>query len=212
MRSISRTLAALAAVAALAVACTASGAPASSSPAPASAVAVATPAPPTPVPTPKVITAPPATPKPMTDGKGDEHIVGVITNAVLSTPYTRTTVGATGQIKELIRGGVATFTMDMNDARVNGTATWAFSIDAYGVVGSEWGPLRLATDQGAWDGTCSGGSWSEGDGLVASCWLAGSGAYKGYTYYMTFTGPSNGDKNGNGIVQGIVFPGVPPMP
>lgn len=165
---------------------------------------------PTPAPTMQVITAPPATPKVMTDGEGDEHVTGVITNAVLSTPYTRTSVDRTDGVTEEVRGGIAAFTFDMNDERVGGVGHFAFSLDIYGYVGSEWGTLELTTDTGAWNGPCSGGVWAEGEGLVMSCWLAGSGGYDGWTYYVAFTGPSNGDENGNGIVEGIVYRGVPP--
>ena len=28
-----------------------------------------------------------------------------------------------------------------------------------------------------------GAPWAEGDGVAWSCWLTGSGAYDGYTYY-----------------------------
>ena len=71
----------------------------------------------------------------------------------------------------------------MNDPRVDGTVTFAFSVDAYGVGG-----VRVGDDDGREQGRllggpCTGGAWAEGDGIAWSCWLTGSGAYDGYTYY-----------------------------
>lgn len=195
MRSIARSALALAVVVGFAAACSSTGAPATSTATPTTAPLVT----PSPAPTP--------TPVPPTDGQGDEHVIGTITSAVLSTPYARTKVDRTDGVTEEIRGGVVTFTYAMNDVRVTGPATFTFGVDLYTVVGSEWATLHLETDKGAWNGPCTGASWSEGDGLLESCWLVGSGGYKGYTYFLVMTGPDSG-----GTVEGIIYPGAPPKP
>lgn len=195
MRSIARSILALVAVTAIVAACGGAGATATTSPTS------------TPVPTPEKITPPPSTPMPTTPGTGDQHVTGSVTNAVLSTPYARTKVSRADGVTEEIRGGVATMTYEMNDARVSGKATWTFGIDLYTNVGTEWFAFHLATDKGTWDGPCSGGAWNEGDGGVWSCWLTGSGGYAGYTYFLIQTGPANGN-----ISQGVIYPGPIPKP
>lgn len=203
MRSMARSGFALAAVVGLAAACGSTGASPASTETPTTAPIV-TPSP-APTSTPARTTAPTSTPVPPTDGQGDELVIGTVTSAVLSTPYTRTKVDRPDGVIEEIRGGIVTFTFATNDVRATGTATFTFGIDLYTVVGSEWATLHLATDKGAWDGPCTGGGWSEGDGLLQSCWLAGSGDYSGNTFFFVLTGPSGG-----GTVQGIIYPGPPP--
>jgi hypothetical protein len=158
---------------------------------------------PTSAPAPAATPAPTATPTPVppTDGKGDERVVGTFTMD-LSTPYTQSVVGDVVRY----RGGVATVTLSMNDGRVSGTAAYSFSVDVYSVAGSEWGSLDLVTDQGSWKGPCSGGSWTAGSGLLLSCWLSGSGAYDGYTYYLVLSKPVGESP----AAEGIVYPGEPP--
>lgn len=163
---------------------------------------------PDPTPTTTHVSAPTAvpsstpTPVPATDGQGDEYVTGTET-VVLTTSFTETKVGDVTQI----RGGVVTITATMNDPRVSGTGTSPFSIDAYTKVGPEWGPFHLENADGAWDGTCTGGSWDSGDSALRSCWLTGSGKYKGYSYYhqATLTGAG-------AVVEGIIYPGSPPNP
>lgn len=153
---------------------------------------------PTPTPVPSVTPTPAAT----TDGQGDEYVTGTETIA-LTTGYSQTKVGDVTQI----RGGVVTVTATMNDPRVSGTGTFAFSLDVYTKVGPEWGPFHLENAQGAWDGTCTGGSWDGGNAAMRSCWLVGSGTYKGYTYYLQGSLTDAGS-----LVQGIIYPGSPPKP
>ena len=187
----------LALVALLLAACSAAG----STPAPSTASAD-----PTPTATPMTTPTPPsiATPKPVptTDGQGDEYVVGTETVG-LKTPYTETKVGDVTQL----RGGVLAIKATMNDPRVSGDATFSFSADVYTKVGSEWGSYHLETANGAWEGTCSGGTWDNGNGAMWSCWLTGTGAYKGFTYYRQFTGDASGTR-----VEGIIYPGSPPKP
>lgn len=139
------------------------------------------------------------TPVPTTDGQGDEHVVGTA-SFDLTTPYLKSFVGDVTQA----RGGVGTWTFTMNDERVSGTATYPFSVDIYGLVGTEWGSLSLAAAEGGWDGPCSGGVWDDGDGLLLSCWLTGSGAYEGYTYHLAV----NRAVGGPVVAEGIVYPGA----
>ena len=82
------------------------------------------------------------------------------------------------------RGGVVSLTDHMNDARVDGTPTFTFSVDAYGVAASEWGKMKVDNKNGSWDGPCTG--CPLGMRVTASRGPAGSpasGDYDGYTYY-----------------------------
>ena len=101
------------------------------------------------------------------------------------------------------RGGIATTTETMNDARVTGTGTWSFSLDLYTDAAPEWGTFKLENAQGAWEGTCTGASWNMGVSAIGGCWLIGSGGYEGYTYYRYMQTTE---------IQGIVFEGSPPSP
>jgi hypothetical protein len=166
-----------------------------------------------PAPTPPQITAPPATaspiPMPTTDGQGAEVVRGTeaLNGNALIKQYTTTKVNGVDQL----RGGVAEFTDTMNDPRVSGTVTFSFSLDLYTGAASEWGPVTIKNDTGAWAGTCTGGAWSNGEGIAWSCWLTGSGAYDGYSYYRQISKePVPGDAPAT--VVGVVYPGPIPTP
>jgi hypothetical protein len=200
MRTIIRSIGLLTLAGALLAGCGAGAGAASNSPStPAPTIAPTVAA--TPTPTPATKSAIP-TPVPSTDGKGDEHVIGNDT-FVLTTDYRTKRVGDVIQH----RGGVGTITETMNDPRVSGIATFEFSVDEYTLAGTEWGTFRLENADGAWEGTCIGAVWSSGNFAIGSCWLVGSGAYDGYTYYRAhrwgFAGPN---------VEGIIFPGSPPTP
>lgn len=137
------------------------------------------------------------------DGQGDEVVEGT-ESIVLTTQYTEKQVGAVQQL----RGGVVTTTAVMNDPRASGTGTWRVSVDAYTAVGPDWGTYRLENAEGAWEGTCSGGTWGAGDGAMRTCWLTGSGAFVGYSYFLYATWASPGP----GRVQGVIYPGSPVEP
>jgi hypothetical protein len=126
-------------------------------------------------------------------------VVGTAT-AFVATMYREEKVGDVTQI----RGGVVTYRYTMNDPRATGRGEFAFSIDAYSIAGSQWGTQHLENEDGAWEGPCSGGSWDEGNHLLMSCWLVGSGGYAGYTYYQVHQPGGN--------VEGIIYPGSPPAP
>jgi hypothetical protein len=208
MRTTTRTILGLALAGTLIAACGAAAAtleptgPTSPQATAQAVAAVATPAP-TPAITPTPMITP--TPVPNTDGTGDEVVRGtsLLKGGALVTDYATATVDGMTQL----RGGVAEFTDDMNDARVSGTATWAFSVDLYTVTGPEWGPITITNDKGTWKGTCTGGVWSGGAGLAWSCWLTGSGDYTGYSYYRQVTKEAS---DGYAQVIGVVYPGAIP--
>jgi hypothetical protein len=197
MRLTLRSIASLAFAAALVAACGAGATPTPVPETPAPTLAA------TPLPSPAASTEPTPTTLPQTDGEGDEIVFGT-DDTVLSTAYTETRVGDVRQM----RGGVLTIQTTMNDPRVTGTATFHFSVDAYTRAATEWGTFRLENTGGAWEGTCSGAAWNEGNHAIGGCWLAGSGGYAGYTYFRTheWVYPVRAD------VEGIIFPGAPPTP
>jgi hypothetical protein len=159
---------------------------------------------PTPTPTATVAPTATATPVPTTDGQGDEYVMGTAT-VTLTTPTSETVVGDATQI----RGGIMTIEAPMNDPRVSGTATFAFGADLYpAAIGPDWGSFRLENAEGAWVGTCRGAGWQGGDLGAMACWLAGSGAYAGYTYYLQAT--STGDSLDMLRLDGLIYPGSAP--
>jgi hypothetical protein len=196
MRSTTRIIATLICGGFLVAACSGAGA----TPTPAAATlppASPTPAvvPPTTVPTPTTV--------PMTDGQGPEHFSGVTGSApYLEVQYTQTTVGDVVQY----RGGVAAWDFTTTDPRMQGHASWAFSLDAYGSVGPEWGTVKITNTGGSWTGTCTGGTWSSGDWIVFGCWLVGGGAYTGFSAYYSVFDVGPGSAQG----EGAIFPGSPP--
>ena len=190
MRSWIRAIGVLAGVGLLTASC---GAAATPTLAPSSPPAVAPTAAPTDAPTPK----PTPTPVPATDREGDEAVVGTQSGSI-TTSYTLERVGDVVQYRD----GVVTTADTTNDARVTGTGTYAFSVDAYTVVGLEWGSYRLENAGGTWEGPCTGGvSDMENVTSLITCWLVGSGEYAGYTYYYF----RDGDQ-----LQGIIYKGSPP--
>jgi hypothetical protein len=197
MRISTRAMLTLALAGALVAACSGAGAPQ----APAAAQTPATPVPN------QNMTPPPAgptpTPMPTTDGQGPEAVRGLETGGDLLETYTVTNVGDVYQY----RGGVASLTDAMNDPRVDGSVTFTFSIDAYDSAASEWGTMKVENKAGSWDGPCTGGTWAEGGGIAWSCWLTGSGAYDGYTYYKQ----SSKEVAAEFLdIIGVVYPGDPP--
>ncbi|OGO55009.1 MAG: hypothetical protein A2V85_10110 [Chloroflexi bacterium RBG_16_72_14] len=196
MRLTARSIASLAFAAALVAACGAAAAPTPVPTTPEPTSAAPPPSPTTrPVPTPTTL--------PQTDGEGDEIVFGT-DDIVLSTPYTETKVGDVRQM----RGGILTIQTTMNDPRVTGSATFSFGVDYYTKAGTEWGTFRLENAGGAWEGTCSGAVWEEGNHAIGACWLVGSAGYEGYTYYRAH----QWDYAYRADVEGIIFPGAPPAP
>jgi hypothetical protein len=195
MRSLVRSLASLAAAGALVAGCAAATTPTTSP----TAAPTATPAA---VVTPTPTAAPTPTPWPSSPGTGDQHVVGTMSGS-LAAPYTTETPGPDGVGH--IRGGILTGTSTANDPRATGTVEIAFNLDTYTNVGSEWATATFKNGQGAWEGTCAGGGWDAGNRSLMSCWLTGSGAYKGYTFYF-----QHAAYDVRAEFDGIIFPGTPP--
>jgi hypothetical protein len=158
-----------------------------------------------PLPAPSVSPAPtaspPPTPLPPTDGEGDEIVGGTETVLIV----TRGTSLQVGDVRQT-RGLVATTVDTMNDPRVTGTGTLKGENDTYGSVGPEWGTYHLENADGAWDGTWTGARWDGGNVSQVTAWLIGSGAYKGYSYYLIARG-TNPMR-----VDGLIVHGSPPTP
>ena len=72
--------------------------------------------------------------------------------------------------------------------------------------GPAWGTFHLAGPNGAWEGTCTGSLWADGASGTRSCWLAGSGDYDGFSYYLSVTWSGQG----TGDVRGVIVPGAAP--
>lgn len=202
MSSVVRGLAAVMLGAILVAAC---GAAATLTPPPTPTPEAVATASPTPMPTPVSTPVPTATPVPTTPGTGDQFVTGTEDSVMLARNYVETEVGDVTQL----RGGVVTATQTMNDKRVTGQVTYSdVSLDLYTKVAPEWMTARLENDGGAWEGSCTGASWGDGNFADGTCWLLGTGGYAGYTYY--FYHSDGGATTGN--VQGIIYPGAPPKP
>ncbi len=105
----------------------------------------------------------------------------------------------------LQRRAVIEATGTTDDPRVAGTTRFTTNGPVCGVVGFQWGTMSTTNADGAWEGTCTGGMWGNGDVNDISCWLVGSGAYKGLTYYKhtRTAGLSFAD-------DGVILPAPPP--
>ncbi|HEX7951234.1 MAG TPA: hypothetical protein VF494_12855 [Candidatus Limnocylindrales bacterium] len=139
-------------------------------------------------------------PRASTDGLGEEYASGS-GSFVIVDAGTSSTVGNATQV----RGYVATSIDTMSDPRVTGTGTLLLTIDEYGPVGTEWGTYRLENAGGAWEGPVTGAGWGRGEASTVSGWLAGTGSYKGYTYYIRVR--SSGLQT---ELSGVIYPGSPP--
>lgn len=153
---------------------------------------------PAPVATASASTAP--SPRVSTDGLGEEYASGSGAFVIVD-PGSSSTVGNATQL----RGYVATSRDAMNDPRVTGTGTLKLSIDEHGPVGTEWGTYRLENAAGAWEGPVAGAGWDGGEVSTVSGWLAGTGSYEGYTYYIRVR--SSGLQT---ELSGVIYPGSPP--
>jgi len=147
--------------------------------------------------------APTPTPVPPTDGRGDEVTVGHLANGTLEQNYTTTKVSDVTQY----RGGIVVGSQVMNDPRVTGQARFEFSIDFLTNAGLEWGTWTISNDEGSWVGPCTGGTWAQADGFVWGCWLQGTGAHAGYTFYQSVTKEVG---QSTPYVHGVIYEGSPP--
>jgi hypothetical protein len=163
--------------------------------------------PPSPAPAPQPTTTQPPTststpaPVPPTDGAGAGYVAGTETVSVVSSGTT-TQAGAVVQV----RGRVVSSTDTMSDPRVTGTGTIHANADSYGSVATQWGVYRLENAGGAWEGTWTGALWDDQGITDVTGWLVGSGAYEGLTYHFQARGSEILE------VEGIIYPGSPPVP
>ncbi len=68
------------------------------------------------------------------------------------------------------------------------------------------GTYSLHTAEGGWQGPCRGASARSR--MTRTCWLTGSDAYAGLTYYLVVTETAQG----SGAVEGVIYPGSPAEP
>jgi hypothetical protein len=157
-------------------------------------------APVVPPPAPTATPSPTPSPTPTPDPR-PAYVTGTTTITVV----TEGTVVEAGGVTKL-RGVVATTTDTMDDPRVTGTGTVHRNADSQGGVGPQWGTYRLEVAGGTWEGACTGALWSGGAVSDTACWLVGSGAFEGYTYYY--------QARGTDILEviGAIIPGSPPAP
>ncbi len=144
-----------------------------------------------------------ASAEPQTDGQGGEAIRGTESLVIVTQPVETTVDGVVRR-----RGGEAAVATAMNDPRLTGTGTWRFDADDRSQVGVEWGTYTLRNAEGAWAGTCTGGTWGDGAAGTRSCALIGSGGYAGYSSYIAVTQTALG----SGVVEGVIYPGSPVEP
>lgn len=197
MRTIVQSIAVLALTAGLVVACSSAAAPTpAATPALTPAAATATPAPPEPTGTPV------ATPVPVKSvGPKDPAYVTGTGTLSQTNPGTTTPDGDCSRIDGVVVESAGTNT----DPRAAGAARVTISVIACEGVGFQWGRMVQTTADGAWDGTCTGAMWADGNESSLSCWLVGSGAYKGLSYYM------HSRNIGESVaLDGVILPAPPP--
>lgn len=197
MSTIVRSIVELAFTAGLVVACGAAAAPTpAATPALTPAPATATPAPPDPTGTP--VATPTAAPS---VGPMDPAYVTGTGTLSQTSPGTTTPDGDCTRIDGVVGESTGTNT----DPRAAGATSFTISGLDCGGVGFEWGTMRQTNADGAWEGMCTGGMWANENNSNISCWLVGSGAYKGLTYYM------HGRNVGLSVeVDGVILPAPPP--
>ncbi len=159
---------------------------------------------PAPAPTSTPTPTPGATPSPaaLIPPAGSSSVVGTTALVVVSSGETTQTADVSRT-----RGIVITSTEVTDDRRASGAGTFHLNIDASGDLGFEWGTARIENANGAWEGSCSGASWSDREASDMTCWLAGSGGYEGFTYYWHGRNTGTG-----GVINGLILPAPAPSP
>jgi hypothetical protein len=138
---------------------------------------------------------------PPTDGKGDEWAAGEERVGPIS--WTTVPSGSAAQPGE---GSMSTDAIT-NDPRTTGPGTWTVTFTQFDITGPAWGSYRMTGADGTWEGTCSGSLTADGAG-TRSCWLTGSGAYLGSSYFLQARWPASA----TGTVEGVIVPAPPPAP
>lgn len=110
-----------------------------------------------------------------------------------------------------------TVSWDANDPRITGTGTYTVNETDYregatplaetGDIGTIWtGLLRIANDEGSWEGVLQHLYLSSSDWSSASGWLTGTDAYEGLSAYVVWWGATD-ELHGH-----ITAEGPPPAP
>lgn len=98
--------------------------------------------------------------------------------------------------------------VDASDPRASGEARQILRLeDAPGSSMQRWsGLMRLENDWGAWEGILHGVRHPDGLALEYG-WLAGQGAYEGFSYFHSTRDQATGAER---AVEGAIWPGEPP--
>jgi hypothetical protein len=174
------------------------GSPPAPAPGPQPTAPAATPQPTAPQPQTSTSTPAPVAPS---DGAGAGYVVGTETVSIVSSG-TATQAGAVVQVRDRAVSSADT----MSDPRVTGIGAIRANADSYGSVAIQWGVYRLENADGAWEGTWTGALWDDQRITDVTGWLVGSGAYEGLTYRFQVRGSDILE------VEGIIYPGSPPVP
>jgi hypothetical protein len=148
------------------------------------------------------VTPAPAAPTPTPDPLRDAHVSGDPLVTVASP-------GETSQVGDETRvtGIVYDLQEDVDDPRVAGFGT--LTLDTRGTASMSYGSgdIHLDGADGAWDGTCTSSSWDDGRSISLSCWLTGTGAYQGLSYYRHSLSSA-----GSSSFDGLILSAPPPSP
>ena len=139
---------------------------------------------------------------------GDAYVTGTQTYIEDVSEATEVLAGDVTQI----RGGNATYAIEMDDPRVTGTmATLGMALDIHpGDRFAFAGPARISNADGAWTGIESG-AYDPTMGWQFVGWLDGMAAYEGYTFFVHGASPDQGD--GVWELEGVIFESdAPPVP
>lgn len=195
-----RSVALMALIAGLVAGCGAAAPAATTTPAPTPVAQVATPAPTPAPPDPTGTPLPAPTPFRSVAPMAPAYVTGTGT-------FSKTNPGTTTLDGDCTRiaGAVIEATGKTDDPRVEGATRFTTNGLDCGGVGFQWGTMSTTNANGAWEGTCTGGMWANETVSNISCWLVGSGAYKGLTYYQhTRTADLSW------AVDGVILPAPPP--
>lgn len=153
--------------------------------------------PPVPTITPLAV-APSPTPTP--DPRRDAHVSGrsVVTLRSSRGPF---------QLGDEVQAQVDYYLReDVDDPRVAGFGTLTLETAGTADMSYGSGPIQIGGADG-WEGTCSSASWEPGTYLALTCWLTGTGAYQGLSYYRySVNGGTSSD------VEGLIMSAPPPSP
>ena len=175
---------------------------ASPTPAPASSSAAGRPSAAAAAPTPTPTRPATPSPTPAAVSHGPVTVVAGTGTCPLLNPVWTTDPDGTQHLRDLSVECIE----ETNDARVSGTHTATWNMDAWkGAAGVQWGTARLENAGGVWEGPLSG-VYSAERGDTIMIWYTGTGGYHGLAYFELWTGQEPWQ------IQGQIFPGDPPTP